>query len=63
MGLTIILLALFVTVIAAILLSTITKSQAPQQTPCTGNCRQGRDCTCEITTTNPDWPFPVGRKP
>lgn len=47
-------------------------TQPPYATPCTGDCNQGRDCTCcslEQRRHQLDddyynnWPFPVGPKP
>jgi hypothetical protein len=40
----------------------------PYASPCTGDCNQGRDCTCVIPEDddnydNPNWPFPKGTKP
>ena len=50
-------------------------AQPPYASPCTGNCNQGRNCTCAPTLdeqrkhqledefNNANWPFPVGPKP
>jgi len=52
-------------------------SRPPYQSPCTGDCNQGRNCTCASGPTleqqrkhqlddefnNANWPFPVGPKP
>ncbi len=45
-------------------------SQPPHPSPCTGNCNQGRNCTCcgaktesEEATVCPNWPFPCDKKP
>jgi hypothetical protein len=52
-------------------------TRPPYATPCTGNCNQGRNCTCatapDLETqrkhqlddefNNANWPFPVGPKP
>jgi hypothetical protein len=52
-------------------------SRPPYATPCTGDCNQGRNCTCmqvpDLETqrkhqlddefNNANWPFPVGPKP
>lgn len=45
-------------------------SLPPYQTPCTGDCNQGRNCTCcdlaqqrkhqlEDEFNNSNWPFPI----
>lgn len=38
-------------------------SQKSEPTKCTGNCNQGRNCTCDTYTPeqNHNWPFPKSK--
>jgi len=50
-------------------------ARPPYQSPCTGDCNQGRNCDCvpDLETqrkhqlddefNNSNWPFPVGPRP
>ena len=50
-------------------------TRPPYESPCHGNCNQGRTCECSPTLeqqkqfqlqdefNNSNWPFPVGPKP
>lgn len=57
---------IIVALLVAGLITRYTRLQPPTQSPCTGDCNQGRNCTCvnkQNSTDNPDWPFPTGPKP
>lgn len=67
-------MGLIISIIAALLVAGIlvrfTRLKAPEQTPCTGDCNQGRNCTCcgakteaEEATLCHSWPFPCEKKP
>jgi hypothetical protein len=55
------------------LITRYTRLQAPTQSPCSGDCNQGRNCTCMQTkqtvenwpypNPEPSWPFPTKKKP
>lgn len=67
-------MGLIITLIIALLVAGLvvrfTRLEAPKQTPCTGDCNQGRNCTCcgakteaEEADLCPSWPFPCRDKP
>jgi hypothetical protein len=67
-------MGLIILLILALLIAGIfvryTRLEPPTQSPCTGDCNQGRNCTCcgaknegEETTLCPAWPFPCENKP
>lgn len=60
--------------VAAGLLTRYTRLTPPTQTPCHGNCNQGRNCDCvpkidhekhrlDDEFNNANWPFPTAKKP
>ena len=60
---------IFIVVVAALIAYYMSYITPPPQSPCTGNCNQGRNCTCvkqpqqgELFPADP-WPFPVNKKP
>lgn len=68
-------LALIFALVVAGLITRFTRLIPPDQSPCHGDCNQGRNCTCGPTLAeqrkhqlddefnNDNWPFPVGKKP
>ena len=68
-------LSLIFALVVAGLLTRLTRMAPPTQSPCHGDCNQGRNCDCVPTVeqqrkhqledefNNANWPFPVGKKP
>jgi len=53
---------IIIALVVAGLLTRYTRLTPPTQTPCDGDCNQGRNCTC-ATKTDANWPFPTSTKP